>query len=159
MIQKVLFLVSLVTALALPHAVYAAPYSCDDYVDCGTGVGACDNAKVYEGVFNGSVDMIGNLVCFINALAPSAQTKAQCTCFTAITDMSFTSPAASAWSVEVANMIDACGGTATGDRSLSGIAFDAANTICSTAEFVDIPNVHRGHPPDPEPILRQLSLQ
>ncbi len=75
----------------------------------------------------GTVDGIGDLLCFVG--------DAKCSCFQQIT-ADVDGVRFDQWATKVEEIISACGGSASGGRALSGVAFQAASDIC-TPRFDD----------------------
>lgn len=116
-----------IAALAAPSAAHASAASCDDFAQCFEGT-PCADADLLEGITFGAVDGIADLLCFVG--------DPKCSCFVAITD----DPNGDRFNeflAAVETTIDGCQGTAAGSRTLSGVAFEAASSVC-TPTFADV---------------------
>lgn len=111
----------LTVLLCAPRIAHGASSTCNDVFFCFGGT-PCSEADFLLGVMQGAVDSIGELLCFVG--------DSQCTCFQDITG-----DAAGArfdqWMDRIDAIIDQCGNSSSGGRSVSGIAFEAATQVCA----------------------------
>lgn len=126
-----LALLCLAVIVAAPNLAHSAAFSCDDFADCfADEQNVCDDGDIMLGVTLGAVDGIGELLCFVG--------DPKCSCFTAITDDNNPGNDFDEWSDLLLAEIDACKGTASGGRSLNGVAFGAATTHCTPTFTADV---------------------
>ncbi len=114
------------TALALvvlsfPTQSLGQSATCAEYVACDND---CADADLLEGIELGAVDSIGELLCFTGDF--------KCPCFQSLTDIDNpSSQAFSEWQGEIERIARQCSSTGASNRSLSGIAFEAATRVCT----------------------------
>lgn len=121
----------LAAVFAAPNFAHAAAFTCDDFANCfADEQNVCEDGDVMLGVTLGAVDGIGELLCFVG--------DPKCSCFTAITDENNPGNDFDEWSDLLFAEIDACKGTASGGRSLNGVAFGAATTHCTPTFAADV---------------------
>lgn len=122
---------SVLLLASMPTDARAAAASCNDFDSCFANPSSpCATSDLLTGVAMGAVDGLGDLLCFIG--------DPKCSCFTALTDEQNPESKFDAWFAKVSEIANTCGGTASGGRSLSGIAFGAANDVCTPTFAADV---------------------
>ncbi|MDG2304150.1 MAG: hypothetical protein P8R42_05750 [Candidatus Binatia bacterium] len=118
-------IICLALIIAAPGVARGASATCDEAFSCIAS--DCGEEDILTGIKLGAVEGIGALLCFVE--------DAKCPCFQQITSKNG-GPTADEWELEVDDILNACEGSPSGGRSLSGIAFEAASTVC-TPTFAD----------------------
>jgi hypothetical protein len=129
MTRKLFTLASLVSVLCLPAVGRAEPLSCAQYKECGSdGEVGCEEAW---GHIDGAVGSVGSLLGFVGQTWQSE-------CFADIINRSGgdESMLRAAFEVEIADITQSCSRTV--DRSLNGVALQAAGAVCTPNWRADI---------------------
>ena len=129
MTRKLFAFAYLVSMLCLPAVGEAEPLSCAQYKECGTtGDVTCDEAW---GHIEGAVGSVGSLLGFVGQTWQSE-------CFQEIINRSGgdESMLRAAFDAEIADISQSCSRTV--DRSLNGVALQAAGAVCTPTWTADI---------------------
>lgn len=123
-----LTMLALGLVLAAPEFARAQAATCQDFADCFRNSNSpCDSDDLLAGLTFGAVDGIGDLLCFLG--------NTKCGCFRAVTNEN--SSEFDEFQNEVERIVAQCDGAGSSGRALSGIAFEAANAVC-TPTFSDV---------------------
>jgi len=128
--------VCLTLVLSTPGLARATAATCDDFFFCFENGGTCEDSDSLMGIALGAVDGIGDLLCFVGDF--------KCSCFQAIGDPNATSPEFNEWASQLTSIASGCGNSPAGGRSLSGVAFEAAGTVCTPTFAADVAPVLNG---------------
>lgn len=110
-----------VFTIASPNLAFSAAVTCDEFANCGEN---CGDEDVHLGVVVGSVESIGSLLSFVlDEKGP---------CFGRITSEGGSGEDFDGFFRELTRLIDECAGSPAGQRSLSGVAFEAATNYCGS---------------------------
>ena len=129
MTRKLFAFASLVSMLCLPAVGRAEPLSCAQYKECGPSADVtCDEAW---GHIEGAVGSVGSLLGFVGQTWQSE-------CFADIINRSGgdESMLRAAFEAEIADITQSCSRTV--DRSLNGVALQAAGAVCTPSWTADI---------------------
>lgn len=123
--------ICLALALSIPGIARATGATCNDFYFCFENPGApCNDAQFYAGLATGAVDGTTDLLCFVG--------DPKCRCLQSITDPDAEGTRADEWAAQLDSIIQSCGDSASGGRSLSGVAFEAATTVCTPGFAEDV---------------------
>lgn len=121
-------LAAFVMLVAAPMSARAAASTCNDIFFCFEGE-PCADSESFLGQMVGAVDGVGELLCFVG--------DPKCGCFQAITGDAV-GERFDQWADKANEIIDVCGDSQGGGRSLAGIAVEAATNVCTPTFAADV---------------------
>lgn len=122
-------MIALALVLSAPGFVWAQAATCQDFANCFRDTNnPCDAEDFQLGILGGTVDGIGDLLCFVG--------DPKCNCYRQVTTEN--SPQFDEWLGRIQAIVATCDGANDSGRFLSGIAFQAANDVCTPTFAQDV---------------------